>query len=544
MQTRYVRLAALLGAASLAACDDRLAVSNPNVVDVDAAFRSTQGVEQIALKSFQALFQGQYNSIDAIWPQALNLAAESGASVNNAGMNVRLSIQNRNPIDNSLGNLTQAGNNRDFSFYTRFARQNANAVRALDDIGDPPELKARARAVGYFNIGYALGHQSLVYDSAAVITPAATDEENFAGAATIAQTALGMLDSALAVANEPAVASGPAFPIPAGALLEGVSVDRARFIQIVRSMKARIRAGVARTPAERAAVNWTAVEADAANGITTDFGVGLNPTLGWAAGTIVQLTLYRGWHYAPSLMIGMADTSGAYDAYIRVGNFADRNPQSALNFTIFTPDRRFPSGNTRAAQEAQNNENSPSTTIYFRNRPAALDAETSNASDPWSNSQYDHTRFRVIRNNNGSGTWVLMDADEMRMLRAEALIRLGRTPEAIPLINASRTANGLPAIPAGLGANDPIPGPNCVPRVPVNNNATVCGSVLEAMKWEKRMETQLTGYAQWFIDGRGWGDLITGTPLEWPVPVQELNSRNKRIYTSPRVQAAPTTYGF
>ena len=31
-----------------------------------------------------------------------------------------------------------------------------------------------------------------------------------------------------------------------------------------------------------------------------------------------------------SLMIGMADTSGAYDAYIRVGNFADHNPQSAL----------------------------------------------------------------------------------------------------------------------------------------------------------------------------------------------------------------------
>jgi len=45
------------------------------------------------------------------------------------------------------------------------------------------------------------------------------------------------------------------------------------------------------------------------------------------------------------------------------------------------------------------------------------------------------------------------------------------------------------------------------------------------MKWEKRLETSFTGYAQWFIDSRGWGDLTRGTVTEWPVPWEELYAR-------------------
>ena len=63
------------------------------------------------------------------------------------------------------------------------------------------------------------------------------------------------------------------------------------------------------------------------------------------------------------------------------------------------------------------------------------------------------------------------------------------------------------------------------------------------MKWEKRVETSFTGYSQWFIDSRGWGDLTRGTTLEWPVPWQELFARqNLNLYTTSRVAAAGT-YG-
>ena len=63
------------------------------------------------------------------------------------------------------------------------------------------------------------------------------------------------------------------------------------------------------------------------------------------------------------------------------------------------------------------------------------------------------------------------------------------------------------------------------------------------MKWEKRMETAQTGYAQWYIDSRGWGDLAEGTTYMYPVPFQEMQARQKEFYNS--VWQAPLgTYGF
>mgnify|MGYP003291237819 CR=1 FL=1 len=52
----------------------------------------------------------------------------------------------------------------------------------------------------------------------------------------------------------------------------------------------------------------------------------------------------------------------------------------------------------------------------------------------------------------------------------------------------------------------------------------------EAMKYEKRLETAYTTYGAWFFDSRGWGDLPVGTPLEWPVPFQELDARLLPLY--------------
>jgi hypothetical protein len=72
--------------------------------------------------------------------------------------------------------------------------------------------------------------------------------------------------------------------------------------------------------------------------------------------------------------------------------------------------------------------------------------------------------------------------------------------------------------------------------------------MMEAMKYEKRMETAYTSVARWWIDGRGWGDLIEGTALQYPVPRQEMNARQKQPYPlggSGGQSAAPRgTYGF
>jgi hypothetical protein len=86
---------------------------------------------------------------------------------------------------------------------------------------------------------------------------------------------------------------------------------------------------------------------------------------------------------------------------------------------------------------------------------------------------------------------------------------------------------------------------DCVPRVPQapSFTSTACGSILEAMKYEKRMETGFTGYMIWFADSRGWGDLVTGTAVEWPVPYQEMQARYAPFHNGTNV-AAKGTYGY
>ena len=76
----------------------------------------------------------------------------------------------------------------------------------------------------------------------------------------------------------------------------------------------------------------------------------------------------------------------------------------------------------------------------------------------------------------------------------------------------------------------------------------MCGTIFEALKWEKRMETAFTGWASWYFDSRGWGDLPEGTPLEFPVPFQELDARQKPLYNlggiGGKSAAAKGTYGL
>ena len=82
-------------------------------------------------------------------------------------------------------------------------------------------------------------------------------------------------------------------------------------------------------------------------------------------------------------------------------------------------------------------------------------------------------------------------------------------------------------------------------------NTVACGNMMEAMKWEKRMETAFTHLGAWFQDGRGWGDLPAGTGLHWPVPYQDLQARNRplsAIYStgggSNPASAPKGTYGW
>jgi hypothetical protein len=571
IDVRVLSAVVLSATTLLAGCRDQpLDVLNKQQPDVLKAYGTPANVESIVSKLFQQMWNGQFGASDNVQTQSLSMSFESHSQLGNFGMGTRAAIP-RSLIDNSIGNAVASGNFRDFDHMSRVSRSATNSIAAIErfrtlpvplSMGSPAR-DARAKAWAYFNLGYGMGQLALLYDSAAILTPATpTDPADpastppYSKASDVMDYALKALDSALAIANSPAATTGTnGWPIPADWVSDPGSggLTLVRFIQVVRSYKAKFRAGVARTPAERAAVDWAQVIGDAAVGITEDFRVQTSVSAGWGAGWISQLRVSSGWSQMTPMILGMADTTGAYDAWLSVP-IGQRSPQAftaggqadADRGILRTPDKRFPSGETRAAQTAVtgNVKGGPpvGSILYFRNRPSGEDTPA----EPWGTWYYDNHRNWAIGAAGSNGPYPLFTVVEIDMLRAEGYLRTGQVALAGPVIDKSRVRAGLPPVTGIADLTTPVPGGTaCVPRVPQapNYTTTACGTIFEAMKWEKRLETSFTGYAQWFIDSRGWGDLVRSTALEWPVPYQELYSRQLPSYTNTSV-ATVGTYGF
>ena len=118
-------------------------------------------------------------------------------------------------------------------------------------------------------------------------------------------SALAAMQRAIDNTNTSAAAPG-GFTIP-GAWVPSPTVwNSTEFIKMIRSYRARFRANVARTPAERAAADWTAIIADAQNGFTGDHLLSLDATNGPFAGWRRQYDPGgSSWHQMPPFVIGM-----------------------------------------------------------------------------------------------------------------------------------------------------------------------------------------------------------------------------------------------
>jgi hypothetical protein len=462
----------------------------------------------------------------------------------------------------------------DFSGFARAGRLAANAINALDKLREEDATPAdgvmgsdaqdqRARAFGFFVVGCHQGWMAMVYDSAGVVRNGMPSDEvpSLSPAADVMAAAIEMLDSAIAVASLPAATATGGFPLPVawiGGTPATAHASRDNFVRIVRSYRARFRAGVARTQAQRDAVDWNAVIADATNGITADWLVQAGGTTGWNIGFVGSQMFQdgRAWSQVSLMYHGMADTSGAYDAWIALA------PSARAPFLVRTPDRRWPAGTTRAEQVTASG-----TPADWGHKPYVLASVEDETGEPWGNSWYQVQRTYHIRLSNNQGKWGEMVKAEMDMLAAEGYLRTGNFPAAIALIDAYRVPNNLPSVAGITNLTTPVPGAtyvpngsggftvtavpgaqNCVPRVPTTaGNDTQCGNIFEAMKWEMRMETGYTSYGRWFFDARGWGDLPEGSPFEYPVPYQELNARALPTYSlggGLASSAARGTYGF
>ncbi|HYW32939.1 MAG TPA: RagB/SusD family nutrient uptake outer membrane protein, partial [Gemmatimonas sp.] len=296
--------------------------------------------------------------------------------------------------------------------------------------------------------------------------------------------------------------AAPAFTTPA-LWFNARPITRDEWIRVVQSFRVRADVYAPRNPAERAAVNWAAVLARIDSGITRDFGYQAARDVAGTGSTYINNSFAQNTLRISNRLLGPADTSGRYQAWI-ASPVATRNA-----ITITTPDRRI-HGAT----------NSTAGTRFTR----LTSTMGSAANGPYLTSSYRSTRYLNTAADSGLVAFIqVISMDEMKFIRAEALYWLNRGAEAATLINPTRIAAGLRPV----DANGPPPGADCVPR----KDDGTCGTLFDAIQYEKRIELYpLEGDIAWF-DARGWGKLVTGTPFQLPVSGRELLSRGLPYYT-------------
>lgn len=584
-----IRYGVLAGAVGLGACD--LVVSNPNDPGTPSVKATPADLENFLGTQYRRWSTGLYSGA-GVWAMMNIMSFENFSTLANNSQNARYPVPKVAPGNNNqVGNSSAGDQALVYNRLSESGRGAADVLRALDgglSFGSEAQDQ-RGRSFAEFLRGVSLGYLAIVYDSAAIIraddplSPSGTAEPGeLSGYAEIMVEALSALDASVAAANASISAGGGGgFPLPSTWMFTTIPMTGPEFIKVVRSYAARLRAQVARTPAERAAVNWDQVIADAQAGITADHMITTSTVTGPNKQWVGQTYAYATWHQMTPFIFGMADNSGAYAAWI-AEPLSTRGAGTPYFQT--TPDQRFPQGATRAEQRADFDLTSCTAANlvckrFFVNR---------NTSDPpnngWGGSQYSAARWYSWRTSGGtapqSGPSPFILLAEMNLLEAEGHYRKGNFAAAAELINRTRTACGPGGVPAGctprpagngaatdpggglpaitaFDATTPVPGgADCVPKTPSNavsegGGTVACGNLWEALKWEKRIETAFTHYGGWFLDSRGWGDLAETVPYHWAPPFSELQVRFRsiaQIYSTggsnPTGGAAVSGYGW
>ena len=296
--------------------------------------------------------------------------------------------------------------------------------------------------------------------------------------------------------------SVPDFTLPS-TIVNGRTITRDELIRICYSYLVRADVYAPRDPAARAAVPWAAVLARLDSGITRDFGHQADPAIAGTGSTYINNSFAQNTVRISNRLVGPADTSGQYQAWVA-------KPLSERSaFTITTPDRRIHGAtNTTAGTR-------------FTRLSSTMSSATNG---PYLTSAYRSTRYLNTAADSGNRAFIPeISVDEQKYIRAEALWRLGRGAEAAALINPTRVAANLKPV----DANGPPAGRDCVPKK-VDGS---CGDLFDAIQYEKRIDLYPYRADVTWMDARGWGKLVKGTPFQMPVSGRELISQNLPYYT-------------
>ncbi|MGH7460514.1 MAG: hypothetical protein ACREMA_05745 [Longimicrobiales bacterium] len=519
--TKSLALPLLCGA--LMACQD-LEVINQNRPDSERALLEPGAVEQVIRSAFPIWWRIQTNN--DIWPYYPVISNEFSRTALLRqflpGAEPRVAFKNdpladevwipRAPWDAFNSGLANSvdGLHRIINGNLVISTLDPGATIVTDNTN-------RARIFAKVMEGLNLGYVGLVMDQGPLYThedvlPTGYDDliawerDNLRPYGELITGAVAVLDSAIADMDR-----SPDFTIP-NTWINLQTLSKQQLREFANSLIARLLVYSARTPAERVAVNWQKVLAATGQGLTFDFG----PTL--ASGVITNTHWARlqgngsNDNIRPNYsLIGPADTSGAY-AIWAAAPLANRE-----RFNIATPDRRI-TGTTPTSPGA-----------YFRHR-------ADNTGFDATRGLYQFSAYQWYRNNGSSNTGFspVMTADENRLLRAEAMLRTNNNAEAANLINVSRTRTvrigtaPFPGLPAVTAQGVPVSA-GCVPKG--LKTGVGCGTLLEALMYERGIELAGTDPTRGWLDRRGFGQLVPGTILHMPIPARYLIALGLPLYS-------------
>ena len=500
-RTYWVGAAVLLGAI---ACQD-LAVTNPNEPDRERATKQPVSAESFVSSSFRSWWPVAGHDDYPSWAFS-TMANEITSGFADFGQ-LELSAEPRSAWNNSPVNArNQVSEGPWYGLYRTISSVN-DALIAIDSglVVVDAQRTSRTRAVGKFMQGVSHEYLAFYFDSAVV-----TDEKlaldtitkpNFVGYKDVSKAAVAQLDSAIAIANR-----GPDFTLPVDSWLFQ-AMTRAQFVRLANSFAAKALAQTPRTRAERAAVDWAEVIRRVDAGIQTDFAPVAQPDILWDDWKRLVARVRTG---PPSdfgrpsyWVLGPADSTQGFV------NWAATPVANRMPFQMRTKDRRIQdaAGPTVAGK-------------YVGFSQANIFAV--------SRGTYRFSWYYYKRNGTGttwqSGAQPAVTVTEMNLLKAEALIRLNRASEAVPLINLSRVAQGqLPPVTV----DGPPDEAGCVPR----KLSGACGSLWDALRYEKRIEGLGVDGVTAFLDARGWQTLPENTVIQLPIPGRELGVLQRPLYS-------------
>ena len=274
MMHKLIRYAAIAGAVfSLGACsEESLEVTNPNDPETERVLATPKDAESLLGSYYRRWHVAMHGTLSNVWGMTSVMSFANYSSLANNCMNARGGIPR--PInDNSVSNVCSTEQHRLYFFHGEVARVASNILDRFNQDGytlNDAASDHRARAFAEFLRGLSHGYLALFYDSSAVVVPGQPGDDPgvLRGYMEVMDSAISALNSAITHAQAADAAGG--IEIPTAWINTPVAMEMPEFIELIRSYRALLRATVARNPAERAAVDWAAVIADAQNGITED----------------------------------------------------------------------------------------------------------------------------------------------------------------------------------------------------------------------------------------------------------------------------------